>query len=166
MQLPESVLGLRKEGAVDKSQTWLSDVSKTRRILSKSGRLRGRQITLSVSLVSKVVMPQGAECSDPAVWAEHAAQPILPCPRPVQVLLSRPPPHLTWREVHQPWPPPALCAPCPRSLASPMASHHAACSVLLTPTPGPCSRHRSICRASTTYLGLWEARLTSSTGVP
>lgn len=31
-------LGFRKEGAVKKSQAWLSDMSKTRRVLSKPGR--------------------------------------------------------------------------------------------------------------------------------
>ena len=31
-------LGFRKEGAVKKSQTWLSDMSDTRRVLSKPGR--------------------------------------------------------------------------------------------------------------------------------
>lgn len=34
-QLPDSTPGFRKEGAVNKTQTWLLDISKTRSIPSK-----------------------------------------------------------------------------------------------------------------------------------
>lgn len=103
-------------------------------------------------MLSMVVIPQFTKCSDMAVGAKCAVQPILLCPdgsfyQPLPPLpdLGRGPPasslHLLWVPPY-PWSPAFLTT-----------SHHVACSFLLTPTLGPCSRRRSICRASI-YLSL------------
>lgn len=165
MQFFEFVLGFRKEGVVDKSQIWFLDVSKIRRIFLKLGRLRGRQIILSVSFVSKVVMFQGVECLDSVVWVEYVVQFIFSCFRFVQVFLLCLLFYLIWREVYQFWFLFVLCVFCFRFLVFLMVSYYVVCSVFFIFISGLCSRYRSICRVFIIYLGLWEVRFISSIGV-
>lgn len=125
----------RKEGCVvNRSQTWLSDMSKIRRVLSKRGHFLAYVVVGShrarVNIVGLVVMPQDAKC---------AAQPTLLCPDSGQGPPSMPttPTCPRERSIHLHLPCVTTSFPFTGLLNSQSPCHPL---VLLTSAPGPCSQ--------------------------
>lgn len=125
---------LGRRGVVNRSQTWLSDLSKIRRGLSKPGYFLAYVVVGShrarVNIIGLVVMPQDAKC---------AAQPTLLCPDSGQGPPSMPTTPTCPRERST-----YLHLPCVTT-SSPftgLPNSQSPCHslVLLTSAPRPCSQ--------------------------